>query len=104
MSAALPSYDDLLALVRQQQALIEALTAEVARLRADLEEARRAGKRQAAPFRKGPPKANPKRPGRKAGEAHGTHAHRPAPRRSTSTRPSKPPCPRPARIAVAPSP
>jgi transposase len=79
MSDSRPSYDELLALVRQQQAQIEALTAEVARLRAELEEARRAGKRQAAPFRKGPPKANPKRPGRKAGDQHGQHAHRPPP-------------------------
>ena len=38
-----------------------------------------AGKRQAAPFRKGPPKPDPKTPGRKAGEAHGTHGHRPPP-------------------------
>src|SRR5579859_4230618 len=32
-----------------------------------LEAARRAGKRQAAPFSKGPPKENPRRPGRKVG-------------------------------------
>jgi transposase len=44
-----------------------------------LEEALRAGKRQAAPFRKGPPKPNPRTPGRKSGEAHGPHGHRPAP-------------------------
>ena len=74
-----PSYDELLALAQQQQRRIEALTAEVARLRAERDEARRAGKRQAAPFRKGPPKPNPKRPGRKAGAQHGTHAHRPPP-------------------------
>jgi hypothetical protein len=36
-----------------------------------------AGKRQAAPFRNGPPKPDPKRPGRKAGDQHGTHGHRP---------------------------
>src|SRR5439155_24516517 len=79
MSDSRPTYDELLALVRQQQRQMEALTTELTRLRADLEEARRAGKRQAAPFRKGPPKANPKRPGRKAGDQHGTHAHRPPP-------------------------
>jgi transposase len=79
MSDSRPTYDELLVLVQQQQAQIETLTAEVARLRAELDEARRAGKRQAAPFRKGPPKSNPKRPGRKAGDQHGTHAHRPPP-------------------------
>jgi transposase len=41
-----------------------------------LEEAVRAGKRQAAPFRKGPPKPDPKTPGRKPGDAHGQHGHR----------------------------
>jgi transposase len=55
------------------------LAAQVAELTRKLEEATRAGKRQAAPFRKGPPKPDPKRPGRKSGEAHGTHGHRPPP-------------------------
>ncbi len=75
----MPSYEELLELVRQQQRQIQALTAEVSRLRADLDEARRAGKRQAAPFRKGPPKPDPKRPGRKAGAQHGRHGRRPLP-------------------------
>jgi transposase len=55
------------------------LEAQVERLTRLLEEQRRAGKRQAAPFRKGPPKPDPKRSGRKAGEQHGTHGHRPPP-------------------------
>ena len=42
------------------------------RLRAELDEARRAGKRQAAPF-------DPGKPGRKAGDGHGTHARRAVP-------------------------
>ena len=42
------------------------LTAQVDQLRAQLEEARRAGKRQAAPFSKGERKAAPKKPGRTA--------------------------------------
>jgi transposase len=79
MTGRSPSYEELLDLVRQQQRQIEALTAEVARLRAELDEARRASKRQAAPFRKGPPKPDPKRPGRKAGDQHGKHGHRPPP-------------------------
>ena len=55
------------------------LEARVAELTRKLEEATRAGKRQAAPFRKGPPKPNPKKPGRKSGGAHGAHGHRPLP-------------------------
>lgn len=63
-----------------------ALRAEVAELKRQLavltrklDEALRAGKRQAAPFRKGPPKPHPKLPGRKSGEEHGLHGHRPVP-------------------------
>jgi transposase len=55
------------------------LVAENARLRGQLEEARRAGKRQAAPFSKGDPKQDPARPGRKSGDAYGTRAHRRVP-------------------------
>ena len=55
------------------------LQAQVADLTRRLEDALRSGKRQAAPFRKGPPKPNPKTPGRKAGDAHGRHGHRPPP-------------------------
>lgn len=59
-----------------------ALQAQLEQLRSRLEEAERAGKRQAAPFSKGPPKSNPKRPGRKAGHAP---AHRPRPERVDRT-------------------
>lgn len=55
------------------------LKAQVAELTRKLEEALRAGKRQAAPFRKGPPKPDPKKPGRQSGDAHGVHGHRPPP-------------------------
>ena len=55
------------------------LEARVAELTRQLDEALRAGKRQAAPFRKGPPKPDPQTPGRKSGDAHGQHGHRPAP-------------------------
>lgn len=58
---------------------VESLRAQVADLTRKLEEALRAGKRQAAPFRKGPPKFQAKTPGRKPGEQHGTHGHRPPP-------------------------
>jgi transposase len=57
----------------------ERLQRELAESRQQLEQARRQAKRQAAPFSKGAPKAHPKRPGRKAGDAHGEHGHRPPP-------------------------
>jgi transposase len=55
------------------------LEAVVADLSRRLEEALRAGKRQAAPFSKRPPKPDPTPPGRKAGDGHGKHGHRPPP-------------------------
>jgi transposase len=55
------------------------LEARVAALEKMLREAMRAGKRQAAPFSKGPPKADPKTPGRKAGDGYGTKARRTVP-------------------------
>lgn len=58
---------------------IAELEARVAELTRKLDEATRAAKRPAAPFRKGPPKPDPKKPGRKSGDAHGTHGHRPLP-------------------------
>lgn len=61
------------------RARYERLAAENERLRGQLEQARRAGKRQAAPFSKGDPKKDPARPGRKSGEDYGTKAHRPVP-------------------------
>src|SRR5918995_1423662 len=69
---ACPGCRDLL----QRVAELEARVADLTR---KLEEAVRAGKRQAAPFRKGPPKPDPKTPGRKSGDAHGKHGHRPPP-------------------------
>jgi transposase len=44
-----------------------------------VESLQRRGKRQAAPFSKGDPVTDPKKPGRKSGEAHGRHGHRFAP-------------------------
>jgi transposase len=57
----------------------ERLLARVAKLEGQLEEARRAGKRQAAPFSRGEPKRAPGRPGRRWGDDHGRHAHREPP-------------------------
>lgn len=61
------------------QAQIEKLEKENAQLRESVSEAQRAGKRQAAPFSKGPPIPNPKRPGRKPGKDYGVKARRPIP-------------------------
>jgi transposase len=58
---------------------LQVLQTEVERLLAQLEEARRAGKRQAAPFAKGHPISQPKKPGRKPGKDYGTKAHRQPP-------------------------
>ena len=58
---------------------VSELEAQVTELTQRLDDALRAGKRQAAPFRKGPPRPDPKAPGRKSGDAHGTHGHRPPP-------------------------
>jgi transposase len=55
------------------------LQAENERLRHQLDEATRAGKRQAAPFAKGEPKPAPRKPGRKPGKDYGTKAHRQPP-------------------------
>jgi transposase len=65
------------------QGRVKELEQEVAKLREQnerltglLEELRRAGKRQAAPFAKGQPKPHPKKPGRKPGTEYGPKAHR----------------------------
>lgn len=55
------------------------LQARIRELEAQLEEALRASKRQAAPFSKGEPTRHPKRPGRKPGGAYGQRASRPKP-------------------------
>ena len=55
------------------------LQQKVADLQSRLDQTERDGKRQAAPFSKGHPEPNPKKPGRKAGEKYGQHAHRPTP-------------------------
>lgn len=80
------------ALLRRE---VQALREQVAKLTAALEEERRRGRRQAAPFSKGPPVAAPKPPGRKSGKRHGPHAHRSVPPRIDETYavPLPPTCP-----------
>lgn len=55
------------------------LERENTRLKGELDAARRAGARQAAPFSKGAPKRRPRRPGRKPGRAYGRRGQRPVP-------------------------
>src|SRR5512143_3426966 len=64
----------------------ERLRRELDAARTDLDQAQGQSKRQAAPFSKGPPKLQPKRPGRKAGTAYGRRGHRLPPIRPSSMR------------------
>lgn len=65
--------------VEQLSAQVKHLTAQVEKLTAALEESRRAGKRQAAPFRKRPRSRSRKKPGRKPGDEYGQHHRRAVP-------------------------
>lgn len=70
---------ELEARTRRFEAQIEALTKQVEHLTRLLEEARRGGKRQAAPFSRKPAKSHPQKPGRKPGEDYGVQAYRQPP-------------------------
>ena len=86
--------DRLAALEAKIAALTETVAAKdarIAELERLLEEVRRSGKRQSAPFSKGKAKQEWETSGRKKGEAHGRHGHRPSP-------------PEPDRFADAPLP
>ena len=63
----------------RKNAQLEAVIKNLKSRMAKLEVGNRAAKRQAAPFSKGPPKADPKPPGRKSGPEHGVHVHRDVP-------------------------
>lgn len=67
---------ELEAALAQQTVTLQQMEARVAELESQLDEAKRAGKRQATPFSKGAPKARPKQPGQKTGHRA---AHRQAP-------------------------
>ena len=64
---------------RRLQAQVDALQAELNRLRQLIETKEREGKRQGAPFRKPGKTDPPKRPGRKSGDEHGPHVNRSVP-------------------------
>ena len=63
----------------QAQQRIAQLEKRIEQLEKRLEELSRSGKRQAAPFSRGLPKLDPKRPGRKSGEDYGTKGFRVVP-------------------------
>lgn len=65
--------------VAELEAANERLERRIQELVRALEEAQRAGKRQAAPFSRRRPKANPAKPGRKAGAGYGRRCRRPIP-------------------------
>jgi transposase len=82
-----PSYEQVLLELQQlreqlaeRDRVIARLEAANRDLQARLTAAEKSAKRQAAPFSKGEPGPDPKPPGRKSGEAHGRHGHRPVPR------------------------
>lgn len=68
--------DRRIAALERRNAALEKRLGELERL---VDQVRRGGKRQAAPFSKGSPKAEPKKPGRKGGDDYGTKAFRAAP-------------------------
>jgi uncharacterized coiled-coil protein SlyX len=65
--------------VARLAARVELLLKRQEELRQRLEEKERSSKRQAAPFSKGPPKPDPKTPGRKPGDDYGRHHRRAIP-------------------------
>lgn len=76
---------ELEAQLRQRDVLIEQLQRRLAELEQRLAELERAAQRQATPFARKRRKANPKRPGRKAGQGRFTFRSRPTPDQVTET-------------------
>lgn len=85
------TFEELEAAVKQLTEALAVRDARIVELERLLEESRRSGKRQAAPFRKNSRVEDPKPPGRRSGEAHGRHGHRVAPPDSDRTLDA--PCP-----------
>jgi transposase len=79
------TYEELLRENSELRRQLAEQARQIERLEKLVEELRRRGKRQAAPFSKGAPKSSPKRPGRKPGTEYGTRASRPRPPRVDET-------------------
>ena len=82
----MPSYEELLEenaelrrRIAEQEHQNAALKRRITDLEKLIEDLRRRGKQQAAPFSKGAPSADPKSPGRKAGDQYGQQATRALP-------------------------
>lgn len=87
----MPTYEELL---RERDELLRRVAEQekrISHLEKLIEKLQRKGKRQAGPFSKGEPKADPKPPGRKRGAQYGAAATRPVPRRVDET--LQVPCP-----------
>jgi len=78
-SPGTPSNKELLERVARLERLLAEKERRIAELERLLEQSRRGGKRQAAPFSKGSAKESPKPPGRKPGAQYGRQATRPIP-------------------------
>jgi transposase len=70
----------------REHAINQRLQKQLERLQAEVEELKRAGKRQATPFARRKLVERPKRPGRKAGQGKFTRREQPAPRRVDQTK------------------
>jgi len=83
--AQLAQLAQLQARVGQLEALLEQQAAVIRHQAAEIERLKRRGKRQAAPFSKGSPKSEPKKPGRRKGKDYGMRAERAVPKQIDRT-------------------
>lgn len=79
ISLDMPTYEELLEENSKLRRQIAEQQRRIEQLEKLIEELRRGGKRQAAPFSKGEPKSDPQPPGRKPGQEYGSRASRPVP-------------------------
>jgi transposase len=77
---------ELEAELAREHAINQRLQKQLERLQAEVEELKRAGKRQAAPFARRKLVEHPKRPGRKAGQGKFSRREKPAPKRVDKTK------------------
>ena len=83
---------ELEAQLGQRDAVIEVLREQVRQLQEQLDEVKRAGKRQATPFARKKRTAQPKRPGRKKGQGKFAYRRKPAPEEVSETKEARLAC------------